>query len=112
MAENFKINQHVLCEAFQFEMLESGFRVEFGKRLFTDHMAALFPNVLKKRIKTKQTTDTVYFGIKLKTIDPSVEINTMSFENLPTFLLDDFIVKQKSEYSITCECDSECVTNG
>lgn len=76
--------------------------MQFGKGLFADCMEALFQNVLKKRNERKQTTDTVYYGIRLKTIDPFLEIITSSFENLPTFLPDDFVVIKKSEDSTTC----------
>lgn len=69
-----KIDLLVLFEAFKFEMVEARYGTGFGKRLFADHMAVLFLNVVKIRVKTKQTTQTIYHGIKLKHLAQHLKI--------------------------------------
>lgn len=103
-----------LYEAFQFELLESGFNVKIGKRLFVEYLLELFPNARKERlnINNNESTLTVYKGIVVKPLGTLLTAECLDFGEIKQFLTADFVVIKESESQLTCDIDCNIQING
>lgn len=108
-----KTDLQALYNAFQFESLESGNTNDCGKKMFAAYISALFPNATKLRHKTKQTTETIYHGIKLHTTSYDTSV-TFPFEKLKDHLpLDLLTIESETKTSLTSKLkENEFEING
>ena len=103
-----------LYEAFQFRMLESGFNVKIGKRLFVEYLLELFPNAEKERlnINNNESILTVCKEIVVKPLGTLITVECLDLGEIKQFLTEDFVAIKESESQLTCDVDCNIQING
>ena len=93
--------------------MQGGHANECGKKIFSAYISALFPSVTKVRHKTKQTTETIFNGLKLQ-MKSHETTDRFDFDNLKYSLpLELLTVESETKISLTCKYnDTEYEVNG
>lgn len=109
---DLEIEVNILYEAFKFEMLESTYYINIGKRIFVEHLMEIYPNISKQRINQKGVLRTLYKGITLKQLSTQKPSECSQLSEIKQFLTPDFLVKDENESKLTCDVECDIQING
>lgn len=107
-----EVEVNKLYDAFLFEMKESSYDCEVGKKTFVDHLEKLYPNAKKTRYHWNESTSTIYKGIILLPVSLERSQQCCEFLGVKEHLLPDFIVIKESAHELICDIDSKVYING
>ena len=114
LSDNASIVTTSLYENYKLECIDKCQEPDCTLREFSETLLHLFPNVERKKIRNGKITSNVYAGLQLKPLPPlqTSKLRNADLSMIPTVLHKDFKLTSMTDDAVSCEYNTEFVSNG